>query len=256
MPPSERTSVFLLAHQDDEFGVFHAIESEKRLGRRVICAFLTSGAVPGGDPSRRNAESTSVLSSLGVDEVIFAGAEIGIADAHLKRSLPRAGQWIEQFLGGTRGLETIFVPAWEGGHPDHDCLHAVAVEVALRGGKGRTIRQFSLYNGRGCPGPFFHVLKPLDANGAVQREVIPLRSRIRYLGLLFRYRSQLKTWMGLMPFVLAHYFIKGTQESQEVQRVRTHQRPHEGVLYYEKRGFARWQEVDSAIKAWQSKLPG
>lgn len=251
-PDSVPTSVFLLAHQDDEFGVFHAIESEKKLGRRVVCAYLTSGVGPGGDPSQRDAESMGVLSALGVDEVIFAGAQIGVADGHLRKSLPVAGQWMDQFLGARASLEMICVPAWEGGHPDHDCLHAIAVETALRQGKGRLIRQFSLYNGRGCPGPFFHVLKPLEVNGVVQKQRIPLPKRIRYLQFLLRYRSQFKTWVGLMPFVLVHYIVKGTQDLQEVNASRVRERPHDGRLYYEKRQFARWEEVSAAIAAWQS----
>ena len=36
-------SVFLFAHQDDEFGVFFQLERERLAGRRVCCIFVTDG---------------------------------------------------------------------------------------------------------------------------------------------------------------------------------------------------------------------
>jgi LmbE family N-acetylglucosaminyl deacetylase len=34
-------ALFLFAHQDDEFGVFHVIDECRRRGQRVVCAYLT-----------------------------------------------------------------------------------------------------------------------------------------------------------------------------------------------------------------------
>lgn len=244
-------TVFLLPHQDDEFGVFHSMEAERKRGRRVLCAFMTSGVPPGGDPSRRNAESVEVLAALDVHEVVFVGAELNIADGHLREALTQAGKWIERLMDTESSLSSIFVPAWEGGHPDHDCLHALVAEIAEHRGKITSIYQFPLYNGYRLPGPLFRVLTPLATNGLVRRDRIPTAKRAYYLKLVLCYRSQVKTWMGLIPFVLLHYLLKGTQDLQGVQASRTHQKPHAGRLYYERRGFARWDEVDSAINAWR-----
>jgi len=62
------SALFLFAHQDDEFGVFQKIMDEQRQGRHVYCAYLTDGAFAGQSSLRRNRESLTVLTKLGVQE--------------------------------------------------------------------------------------------------------------------------------------------------------------------------------------------
>lgn len=249
-------ALFLFAHQDDEFGVFARIEHELRAGRRVRCAYITDGAAT-SDPDRRDAESRGVLQKLGVPEqdILFVGRELHIRDGQLHRQTITLADWLNSFLDAHPTLDTCFVPAWEGGHPDHDLLHAVAVEsLAARNSQVR-IRQFPLYNGRNCRGPFFRVQSPLPENGPVDRQSISLCDRLRYIQLCLAYPSQWRTWIGLFPFALLHYLCRGVQQLQDVDRARLAQPPHVRPLYYERRSFLDWPTLRAAIESINPHAP-
>jgi LmbE family N-acetylglucosaminyl deacetylase len=249
-------ALFLFAHQDDEFGVFHAIEDSLRRGLRVRCAYLTHGAH--GSAARRNAESLRVLARLGVDrgDVQFAGDQLGIGDASLPRHLDAAGAWLARWIAASGAVERIYVTAWEGGHHDHDALHLLALRTAAGLGLEARVRQYSLYHGHRRPGPCFRVLAPLAANGPVEQGTIPWRARWRYLGLCLSYPSQRTTWIGLFPFVLLHYLWHGRQELQRATLARLEQRPHPGALYYERRRFYRWEQFEDDMRRWLARQPG
>ncbi|MGX4643830.1 PIG-L deacetylase family protein [Massilia sp. SYSU DXS3249] len=244
--------LFLFAHQDDEFGVFHAIDECRRQGRRAACAYLTRGV--NGLAARRNAESLQVLGKLGVDprDVVFAGDLLAIDDAQLHLSLDAAGEWIDEWIGSFGAIGRIYVTAWEGGHHDHDALHALTVRAAHRRALLPKVRQFALYNHKGCPGPLFRVLSPLAANGPVELKAIEWGRRLTYLRLCLEYPSQRTTWIGLFPFVLLHYLLDGRQALQAVSTERLEHRPHPGKLYYEQRRFFDWERMRDALLRWQA----
>lgn len=247
-PHAESVALFLFAHQDDEFGVFHVIEECLRQGQRVACAYLTRGVA--GLAARRNDESRRVLASLGVREqdIVFAGDLLGIDDAHLYAGLEAARAWIDGWIGGFARVDGVYVTAWEGGHHDHDVLHALTVRVAQDRGLLPRVRQFALYNHKGCPGPLFRVLSPLAENGPVERLSIPWGRRMAYLRLCLQYPSQRMTWIGLFPFVLLHYVLDGRQALQAVSVERIGQRPHGGALYYEQRRFFDWTRMRDTLR--------
>jgi LmbE family N-acetylglucosaminyl deacetylase len=251
---TEGAALFLFAHQDDEFGVFQRIAACRARGLRVACAYFTDGATPTATAAQRNLESLAVLERLGVerDAVCFAGQQLGIGDAQLPRHLRRAGRWLEDWLEGFGDIDSLHVTAWEGGHHDHDALHAMAVTVAAQRGLLARTWQYSLYQAAGLPGPLFRVLAPLPQNGAAMTSPIPWRARRTYLGYCLSYSSQRRTWIGLFPFVLLHYLVHGTQALQPVDPARLAQRPHPGPLYYEKRRFFTWDEMTVLLRDWRA----
>lgn len=248
--PTERPSsaLFLFAHQDDEFGVFAAIERCVRAGHSVRCAYLTHGA--NGTAARRNAESLRVLAQLGVParQVAFAGDQLGIEDARLPPRMGDAARWIGAWLDAAGDIAAIHVTAWEGGHHDHDALHAATCHAAAARGLLPLLRQYALYHADGLPGPLFSVLSPLAANGVPQRAPLSWAARWRYLRLCTQYPSQRMTWIGLLPAVLLRYLLQGQQCLQPVTPARLAQRPHAGPLYYEKRGFYRWEQLQQDLR--------
>lgn len=255
--PIEPVALFLFAHQDDEFGVYERIASLRRQGRRVACAYLTDGQTASASAATRNAESLAVLARLGVDahEVRFAGAELGIGDARLPLHLEAAADWIGAWLDGFFPIESIHVTAWEGGHHDHDALHALTVQLAAQRGLLQRTWQFTLYQANGLPGPLFRVFAPLPENGPVSTLPIAWRARLRHLRHCLSYPSQRNTWIGLFPFVALHYLVHGAERLQPVSLARLEQRPHPGPLYYEKRKFFTWQRMEAALAAWRSAPP-
>lgn len=252
MVTSDTTALFLFAHPDDEFGVFQAIIDELNNGRRVRCAYMTDGRSANVTAEQRNKESLSVLRKLGVHEedITFAGHLLSIPDAGLPENLDIASEWLRSWLTRTKSVEAIYVPAWEGGHHDHDSLHAIAVHLVAQIGGLQMMRQFPLYNGYRCQGPWFRVFLPLPHNGTIESRKIPLRNRLRFLSYCLAYPSQMKTWLGLFPFVACHYFIQGSQILQKVSGKRASERPHEGSLYYERRNFYTWEKMVERLQQW------
>jgi hypothetical protein len=244
-------SLFFFAHQDDEFGVYHRISLARAMGHRVFCAYLTSGVSEGQSPSVRDKESIRVLANFGItrDQIIFTGAHLSIPDGQLLMHLDRAIEWIEQWVDSFDVIAAIFVPAWEGGHPDHDALHAAVLIATLGIESQLPIKQFPLYNGYKCSGPLFRVFKPLPENGIIESSRIPWRSRCRFLRYCLSYLSQSKSWLGLFPFTLIHYLFLGIESVQGVCLQRLSERPHIGQLYYERRQFCTWTEVLYAVGA-------
>jgi LmbE family N-acetylglucosaminyl deacetylase len=247
-------ALFLFAHQDDEFGVFQRIADCRRQGLRVACAYLTDGQTASASAARRNAESLAVLARFGVApaDVSFAGAALGIGDARLPHHLATAERWLDGWLDGFAQIDSLHVPAWEGGHHDHDALHALAVTVAARRGLLARTCQYALYQAKGLPGPLFRVLAPLAENGAARHTPIAWRDRLRFVRCCLSYPSQRATWIGLLPFVLLHYATRGVQSLQPVSPARLAQRPHAGPLYYEKRKFFSWDQMTQALAAWRA----
>lgn len=245
-------SVFLFAHQDDEFGVFDQIREEVALGRRVVCAYLTSGVPAGGNPAQRDGESVAVLAQLGVSaaDIVFAGAQLGIADGSLMHHLPVADRWLQQWLPTLGEIAAVYVLAWEGGHPDHDALHAVSLLVCDGLDLLARTHQFALYNAYRCPWQFFRLLSPLAQNGVVSRRRIAWAQRLHYMRLALSYPSQRGTWLGLFPFFVLHCLFHGGQDLQPASTTRMMERPHSGPLYYENRRFATWAQMQAAITAW------
>jgi len=243
------TALFLFAHQDDECGVFQAIYSELKSGSMVHCCYFTSGTSSGLDSVRRDIESQDVLASLGVEprNIHFIGGKHAIPDGNLVNHISFAYEWILSFLKTNGDSVNIYLPAWEGGHPDHDILHAAGVVAAKHADFINTTHQFPLYNGYYCFGPLFRTLLPLAENGEVRFSRITILNRFRFLGFCLRYPSQLKTWVGLFPFFLLHYFFWGNQALQKVSLDRLSQKPHGGSLYYERRKFSSWKKVFSQL---------
>lgn len=248
-------SLFFMPHQDDEFGVFHQIEHELNAGRWVRCVFVTDGSAT-ADPDRRDRESRAVLQQLGVspDDILFVGRQLAIKDGQMHHHVAPFLNWLDAFFTTHANIHACFVPAWEGGHPDHDLIHAVVIELAAARAMPSTIWQYPLYNGRDCSGPFFRAMSPLVENGPVERQAIAWPNRLRYLKLCLSYPSQWRSWIGLLPFVGGHYVFNGTQPLQPVSRQRLAQRPHQGPLYYEKRGFLDWPTMSAAIEQLHESL--
>lgn len=249
-------SIFVFAHQDDEFSVFQHILDEINLGNVVYCAYLTSGVGERESSLTRQHESVKVLKKLGVKErnILFVGAHLGIPDLKLLTNIHHVSNWINNWLLSFKKISSIFIPAWEGGHPDHDALHAAVLVAAKRHGILHILLQFPLYNSYTCKKPFFRLFNPLPLNGTARSLHISWRNRFKFLLYCFSYKSQYKSWLGLFPFLILHYFIHGCEYVQNVSFQRLIERPHDGALYYENRNFCSWSEMSLSIRAFLSKF--
>lgn len=246
-----RPLVALLAHPDDEFAIFPWLRAAVRAGRDVRCVWLTEGGWGGQSIERRRQESVAVLTGLGLGpaQLHFVGEECGIPDGGLYRNLNTAVERLTHTVSLANDAE-VLVPAWEGGHHDHDASHLVGLELSR--GSAMVLRQYSLYHGEGLKGPWFKVLSPLPVNGPMQWVSTSLGERIGYVARCLKYRSQWKSFAGLLPFYAWRMRRGDAFVLQPVDPERTAYRPHSGALLYERRGGPSWENFSEVTRRYRS----
>ncbi|KLN62197.1 hypothetical protein WH96_01325 [Kiloniella spongiae] len=244
--------VFLFSHQDDEFGVFKAISDLTNSKKDVHIIYLTTGTLDGSISKRRNKESTDVLSKFGIEkkQIHFIGCENKLCDGKLYQNLHIAEKSLDTLFNLIGPPSTLYIHAWEGGHQDHDAAHILGLAMAQKHAcMGQTF-QFSLYNGHTLPWALYHVLKPIPENGPIQRTQMSWGDRIRFITYCCRYPSQLKTWIGLLPFTLINYLFDGHQKLQLCNINRLQLPPHTGILLYEARKVLSYDEFKAGVTAF------
>lgn len=239
----------LLAHPDDEFAIFPLLEDRRR---PTHVAWLTDGGWGNQSIELRRHESTAVLRRMGVplDHMHFLGHDWSIADGTLHRQLDHVVPRLLTYFAWIPPKSEVILPAWEGGHPDHDATHLAGVALAAH--LALDARQFSLYHGEGLAGPLFKVLTPLLSNG--RAEIVPTTflQRLRYVRECLRYRSQWKSFVGLLPFYAWRMRRADAFALQWVMPGRTAQAPHQGTLLYERRGGPSWRDFAEATRRFRS----
>lgn len=249
-------TVFVLAHPDDEFACSMWMASLAACGHPIAVAYLTDGGFGGQATARREAESLRVLRRLGVaaSDVAFLGRRHGWPDGALHTRLDAAVEVLGAWMDTLDGVGMVVMPAWEGGHQDHDATHLVALAAASARGI-HDLWQIPLYTGAGLRGPFFRVLRTLPQNGAVEAYHATWPERLRALALCLEYASQWKTWVGLLPFLTLHLVTAGTFPRQRIDLGRLRQAPHPGAPLYERRGFLAYSEFRAAADRFISLNP-
>lgn len=241
-------ALFVFAHQDDEIAAAARIAHLVRSGATLSCVFLTNGEGRRATSAERDEESRGVLSRLGVDlsRVHFLGSEEHIPDGALVEHLDRAYELLERRV--TEAVDEVWCLAWEGGHQDHDASHLVAVAFATK--HEVPCYELPLYHGHRLRGPLFQTLAPLQAGGAWIGRRVPLGEGLRLLALCRFYRSQRKTWLGLLPGAIVRLIVGQREWSRPVDVARLASPPHEGVLFYERRFGYRWDQFQRHARAF------
>lgn len=235
-------ALFVFAHQDDEIAAAARIAHLVRSGATITCVYLTNGEGRGISSERRDEESLRVLESLGLDlaRVHFAGSEERIPDGALVACLDRALELLESRV--TEPVDEVWCLAWEGGHQDHDAAHLVAVAFAAR--RGLLERTFELPLYRGHRLLRFQTLAPLRTGKPWTARHIGLREALRILMLCRFYRSQRRTWFGLLPTAILRLFAERCEWTRPVDLERLERRPHEGPMLYERRFGVPWNDFE------------
>jgi len=251
--------VYILAHFDDEYCALPMIWQAAREGLAQRFLYLADYRDPALG-QRRLAETRTFLERQGVEAaaVIPLGLGTGAFDQSLHRSvgllLPQLAQALAQIGPVTR----LVVPAWEGGHMDHDTCAFLAVRLAQRLGQrlegpigGPQIRQFTLYNGPGLPGPLLRGGAPLRENGPLQAIRLTAGERLRWMAGVRAFPSQLYAWSGVWPAMFAGLLARGFSW-QTLTPERVAARPHAGPLFYERMFKTPYAEVRAALEAAQT----
>jgi N-acetylglucosamine malate deacetylase 1 len=152
-----RRILVLVPHPDDEIvGCFAAIARARAAGREVFTLYLTTGVPPIGAHwpwqrrdhaarvRRRRAEALRVAERLGVRPLAF----LDWPSRTLRHHLGEARACVARVLADpATDIDTVWVPAYEGGHQDHDVTNMIGSTLADDGG-GPRVLEFAEYNFR------------------------------------------------------------------------------------------------------------
>ena len=247
-------TLFIFAHQDDEYPVTELIKQQIQQNNEVYCVYLTNGEVPASKVTakHRNKESLKVLQSLEVRKtnILFIGEHLNIEDGKLFLNLEKAYEELQIIFSKIK-LNRILCLSWEGGHQDHDASHLIALALASKLSLLNSTFQYSLYNGYKCRGPLYRVMKPLKTNGKMIYQKLSLLQAIKASLVCWQYTSQKKTWLGLFPEAFLRFLITRKLIIQPVKIETCAKQPHEGTLFYEKRfkiAYANFKKESASFK--------
>lgn len=232
--------LLLIPHPDDEVvGCAAAIQRAISLGARVYAISLTDGvpAIPGLLPWRRNTRSDRVEARLA--EADISARALGlewverqmIPTRTLRLQMRRSISLIEGAVA-RYGVDTIWTPAYEGGHQDHDITNFLASSLSV----DAPVWEFAEYNyaaRRIRPQEFISMY----GGEQVHRLSAPETERKRQL--LGVYRSERGN--------LKHVGV--VQESFRPLPVHDYSLPpHPGPLFYQRYQWAAWHpRVDGTL---------
>ena len=236
---------YLFAHQDDEFGIFIQLKKDARLNNTHIF-YLTSGTDKNINKDKlylRDKESIKTLIKLGIKKknIHFIGRKLKIKHNKLYLNAIKIKIFFDKYISNIIKPDVIYTHSWEGGHEDHDTCNLIARNIRSKY-KIKNCYQFSLYNSFNTSVIFFKVFNPIEKKNG-KKVLASAIDRINFIRLLFNYTSQIKTWIGLYPFIIFHYLFKGYNFIEILNSNKTIQRPHMGNLLYERRGFCRFETL-------------
>ena len=236
---------YFLAHQDDEFGVFAQIKKEVKKNE-LFFFYLTSGTDKKINKYKlylRDKESIKTLTALGIkrENIFFVGRKLDVKHNKLYLNAKKVTFFLESLISNIFKPDSIYTHSWEGGHEDHDTCNLITRRIKKKF-KIKNCFQFSLYNAFNTSILFFKVFNPIHKKN-IKKVFAPFLDRLFFIKLLFNYTSQIKTWIGLYPFIISHYFFKGFNSIEELDKNLTIKRPHEGELLYEKRNFCKFSKL-------------
>jgi hypothetical protein len=241
--------LFILPHQDDEFFIYPYIKYLKRRNFVVKIIYLTNGGYAKHDPLTRANESVAALSKINInhEDIIFFGHDNSIYDAEIFYKYKIIADFLNSFfLNNINNIKKIIVPAWEGGHQDHDATNLIVQKITRKSKLKDKVFQFFLYNSYNISKPFFHVMTPISSKKYIKFN-ISLSCIYKTLSISVCYKSQWKTFLGLLPgsfFQLVFYRYIPIQKCNFNDLKFP---PHEGLLLYERRGRFKYEIINKLM---------
>jgi LmbE family N-acetylglucosaminyl deacetylase len=240
-------AVFILAHFDDEYCALPLILQAQAAGEACWFLYVADYRAP-GVAARRLAETRAFLSRFGTppQQAVHVGAGSGVFDGAVAAELPTALERLRAALEGLPSPTRLVTPAWEGGHPDHDCCAALATILASERGAVPVI-QFGLYNGRHFPRPFYRACSPIPENGPTARVPLSAAHWLAWIAAVRFFPSQAWNWLGLWPSMFMTFARQGGFACQQLAQERIEERPHAGRLHYEWMFATPYAQVRAAV---------
>jgi N-acetylglucosamine malate deacetylase 1 len=225
-------ALFLLAHHDDEVFCAGCIARALRQSRPVRLLWATAGGLAPSGRRRREGDAVARLLGLRAD----AYRSLGLPDQGALDHLAPIGAALHDMLDG---VGEVFVPAYEGGHPDHDAVNLVAARICA----GLAVHEFSLY--RRQRGVAVKAAFPREAQSFEQSKLDAEALRLRR-ALARANASQLPELLALGAVAA----LRGTLAREPVRTLPAHDylRPPDGRPLYELYTRRRFAEFRAAAE--------
>ncbi len=227
------TCIFLAAHPDDEVFIAGTIRTLLLSGVEVHGIWCTSGDYF-GKGALREEELHRAADILGLPE--SSRHLMRVPDLGLVRALAGTADLLAELFTDLRPT-SVFCPAFEGGHPDHDCVNFLAVEASRRSGLNPALYEYPLYNSAGPAWYWYWLINRFPRpEGELPHTPLDLDSIDRKYRMMTAYSSQ---WMYMVPARLASSRSRLSTRGEVYRRIpedRDHTiPPHPGTLHYERR---------------------
>lgn len=134
-----RRVLLLAAHPNDEFGLAATLRGHVRRGDEVWVSWFARDDREQVQ-QRRHAEALEAMAMIGVPEEHLVVADL--PPIVLPAQLPDVVDALRDVAARIEPV-LVYVPAYEGGHPDHDALNFAAWEVLAL--EGVEVREYPLY---------------------------------------------------------------------------------------------------------------
>ena len=240
---TSQTALFVLAHHDDEVFCAGHLYRAVREGRTIRLLWATAGGL--ASPARRVAEGRSVCRLL--ELAPEAARDLRLPDQQAIRHVGEIVAAAAALIDGVddRGV-SVCVPAYEGGHPDHDAVN-LAVAILRRQRPGIDACEFPLYRRAGLR---LSVQSPHPAANTPAGELTLLHLDDAAMELrerLIRANAS-QRFISLAPLLaLARRAGRGRAEPSRPLPAHDYTRPpHDGRLLYEtytRRRFPGWRDA-------------
>jgi hypothetical protein len=191
--------LFLLSHCDDEvFLIPFFLQPDTE---NTVVFFSTQPNFDGNERVRMN-EAISVnrfLNRFQKLETVFLIPEVRDGKIHEDFNVSQLS-FLEEVIHRVKPDEIVTL-AYEGGHQDHDTVELVS-NILSQAHKIK-LKTCPAYSSVRFSRNFFSVMKAEDPRERVRiKRLLNLWVALR---IIFIYKSQFKTWVGLAPFILIRY---------------------------------------------------
>ena len=243
-------AVFVLAHHDDEvFCAGHLLRAIAT-GRRLCILWATAGGLaPAG---RRLLEGARVCRLLGLAPGAFRDLRLPDQSAllHVASIAGAAEALLDAAVAHTDGAApAVYVPAYEGGHPDHDAVN-LAVAVLRSRRPQLAAHEIPLYR-RGPAGLSVQARRPAAGTSPEPFAALPLGADALALRRRLAGANASQLLPSLLPLLaLAWAAGRGRVEPSRPLPAHDYTRPpHGGALLYELYTRRRFADFRAAARA-------
>lgn len=245
--PTEKRALFIFAHCDDDVIPYHFIKKKVRSGYKTSIYFLTYGSIYENRGKKRKEETLAALNNLitaGL-EVHFVGEILNVHDGSLLEHRKAVLDYLARTIENTE-IDYLMTHAWEGGHHDHDACYLI-VRKLLKTKSVKKAYEVPSYNNDHWTKMYFRIARfPRERNDFFI-ECIPFNDSFETLKQIKYYRTQWKTFLGLLPGLIRALVFHSKIPIAEIKANQPITRPHHGELLYERRFGRKFEEFQTIL---------